>query len=126
MGDSLCFISRDKLCRCPASGGQAEVIFSERPVYGICKVTDTFLLFWCSSDGDPLLYRYDTVSGRTELVTDRLFGSDVFATGGHAVYPVADPETYEMQYYRYDPETGESVPRIRVRIRIGRGCLVPV
>ncbi len=111
MGDTLCFTTRgEELCRCPAAGGPAETVFSEHDVYGILKVTDTVLLFWCSTDRDPWLYSYDTVSGQITRITDRLFGSDVFATEGMAVYPVSDPATYSMDYFRFDPATGESVP----------------
>ena len=110
MGGTLCFISRNALCRCPAAGGPAETVFSEHPVYGLCRVTDTALLFWCGTGWDLLLCAYDTVSGQIAPVTDRLFGSEVYATGGRAVYPVADPETYELDFYCYDPETGASVP----------------
>lgn len=45
MGDVLCFISKDALCRCPVTGGTAETVFCERPVYGLCRVTDKVLLF---------------------------------------------------------------------------------
>ena len=109
MGDVLCFISKDALCRCPVTGGTAETVFCDWPVYGLCRVTDKVLLFWCSTDSDPVLYSYDTASGKTALITDRLFGGDVFATGGRAIYPVAEPKTGDMKYLCYDPETGESV-----------------
>ena len=109
MGDTLCFISRDALCRCPAAGGAPETVFEEYPVYGICKVTDTVLLFRCWTDRAPCLYRYDTASGQTELIAEQMW-DEMYATAGRAVYPVTDPDTYEQAYFCYDPETGTSAP----------------
>lgn len=110
MGDMLCFISKDMLCRCPATGGPAETIFNEKPVYGLCPITATDLLFWCSTDSSLLLYSYNTVTGKTKLITDRLFGGDLFATGGRAIYPVLVPDTYDMEFLCYDPKTCRSFP----------------
>ena len=97
MGDVLCFISKDTLCRCPATGGPAETIFNEKPVYGLCPVTATELLFWCGTDSSLLLYSYNTETSKTKLITDRLFGGDLFATGGRAIYPVLVPDTCDVE-----------------------------
>ena len=117
MGGYLYFVNRDRaLCRCPADGGDPEILFSEYPIWDLCSAGESVLVFACykedekNHEAETILYRHDVTENRTEKIVGGLWGSEIFTTDNHVLYTVSNPETGDMEYRCLNLETGESVP----------------